>query len=248
MPHCDPDELTLLALAHASRGLDAVAASDELAPLDDQALFDDPTPSADQAAGGAPRGAEVLAHLRSCASCRAELAALTTTVRLAREGGVAPDAPLEPPPPRVWAAVQAALDLGGPPGAVPAPRSAPSAGSVAGARPEPRPDHRTPSGPARRSPCLRRRLPTAAAVLALVLGVGVVVGPRLAGGPEVVNRAVLAEVDSGPTAGASGTAEPPPGRAAAQGGGRAGAGPRGRCGRRSPAGRRPGGRQPGRAG
>ncbi len=49
-----------------------------------------------------------LAHVRACAQCSATVASIERTAVLARAG--APNGPLTPPPPDLWARIEAALD------------------------------------------------------------------------------------------------------------------------------------------
>ena len=72
-----------------------------------------PHPSPDQLALAAlpaePVEPEVAAHLHTCRTCRAKVAALRHTVDIARDGTTDPATDPEPPP-RVWHAITAELD------------------------------------------------------------------------------------------------------------------------------------------
>ena len=142
-----------------------------------------------------PDDPDVVAHLRGCGRCSAEVDALRRTVELAREGM---GEPLPEPPPRVWDAIAAAV-------AVPAesngqvhgvPRAVVDEAAADVDRSAPRPSRR-----------LRRILvPVAAAVIGLVIGLGIgrVVNPGPGSAPvagPVGRLAPVGDLDPG----ASGT-------------------------------------------
>jgi anti-sigma-K factor RskA len=164
---------------------------------------------------GEPADDAAADHLASCPQCRAELAALTATVSLARAGGPETAAPL--PPASVWAGIAGTLDFAGaaatPDGTA---GSATSPGERARADALARPRPASPPGPdpapvAVPRPWFRRTGPlTAAAALALIvaMGVGWAVGRTTKGtpAPSVVSSAALAPLPDSPEQAASGTA------------------------------------------